>query len=790
MRIMIKGGVWKNSEDEILKAAVMKYGKNQWARISSLLVRKSAKQCKARWYEWLDPSIQKTEWTREEEEKLLHLAKIMPTQWRTIAPIVGRTAAQCLEHYEKLLDQAQKVEEEEAEGGDGIDVAGKTGGEIEAAFDDPRRLRPGEIDPTPETKPARPDPVDMDEDEKEMLSEARARLANTRGKKAKRKAREKQLDEAKRLAHLQKRRELLAAGIRVRTFRKGRKDMDYTKEVPFEKKPAPGFYDTSEEDIRARKERLDTAQVGKLLEKYEGKRRDDVEALERKRDERRRKVFEDKDLPAALAAEEKKQEETPFRRSKLSLPQPRVSDVELEAVVKSGSASSLARAAVGSGSTATKDLITDYTPSPAQTPVARTGTNVESWDEVRSRELANLRAYHGSSSALAGGENTPVVDSDFSGVTPKRKVASTPNPWATPATSSASTPALPPISTSAVTPRSVTRRDGLRINALEMEASEKARFDLLKRELVRGLNALPEAKNDYKVVVDDAAHVPAEEEEKDDGTEMVEDALDTELRAKKEVERKLNELRRRFLSDPARRGLPRPTEDSVKNVVALSRKRGPEDEAVAVELLAVFERDEAVLAALQSQADPADLVENAYTAVGVEAGDDEAQLVRARRMVGKVASKRFRTNGITPDVDEVFDSVHRGFLYAFDEGGHPAPLAVDGGKAAMDIWKGRLKQTKVKLKGTEKQVGKSEKRTSMILGGYEMRRQKLQTELSTEFERLQSAKTELSCFQNLQDLEAAAIPGRLEAARELLDREERREEELQARYQRLAESSG
>lgn len=43
-----------------------------------------------------------------------------------------------------------------------------------------RKLRPGEIDPAPETKPARPDPIDMDEDEKEMLSEARARLANTK----------------------------------------------------------------------------------------------------------------------------------------------------------------------------------------------------------------------------------------------------------------------------------------------------------------------------------------------------------------------------------------------------------------------------------------------------------------------------------------------------------------------------------------------------------------------------------------------------------------------------------
>lgn len=28
----------------------------------------------------------------------------MPTQWRTIGTRIGRTAAQCLEHYEKLLD--------------------------------------------------------------------------------------------------------------------------------------------------------------------------------------------------------------------------------------------------------------------------------------------------------------------------------------------------------------------------------------------------------------------------------------------------------------------------------------------------------------------------------------------------------------------------------------------------------------------------------------------------------------------------------------------------------------
>jgi len=46
-----------------------------------------------------------------------------------------------------------------------------------------------------------------------MLSEACVRLANTQGKKAKRKARERQLEEVRRLAVLQKKQELKQAGI-------------------------------------------------------------------------------------------------------------------------------------------------------------------------------------------------------------------------------------------------------------------------------------------------------------------------------------------------------------------------------------------------------------------------------------------------------------------------------------------------------------------------------------------------------------------------------------------------
>ena len=94
---------------------------------------------------------------KTEDEKLLHLAKVMPTQWQTIAPIAGRTATQGPERYQKLLDEAEAKENE------GLRLAGSLD-DIGPSFDDIRRLRPGEIDPDPETKPARPDPIDMDED--------------------------------------------------------------------------------------------------------------------------------------------------------------------------------------------------------------------------------------------------------------------------------------------------------------------------------------------------------------------------------------------------------------------------------------------------------------------------------------------------------------------------------------------------------------------------------------------------------------------------------------------------
>ena len=299
MRYHVKGGTWKNAEDEILKAAVMKYGLNQWSRVSSLLVRKSAKQCKERWYNWLDPKIKKTPWTKTEDQQLLSLSKMFPSQWKTIAPFIGRTPYQCIQRFQEILDEVQNLD---------IDPN-----------NDPRKLRPGEIDPNPESKPARPDPIDLDEDMKETLNEARARVANTRGKKAKRKIREKQLEEAKRLATLQRKRELKSAGIEVTVSipKRLKKETNYNVDVPFMREVPKGTWDDEGECPLPDRFKADIN-----LQYLEDRSRDIMEEKQRKKDEMKMKSLKLKNLPKAFELINKKYDFREDKRENIELEEP------------------------------------------------------------------------------------------------------------------------------------------------------------------------------------------------------------------------------------------------------------------------------------------------------------------------------------------------------------------------------------------------------------------------------------------------------------------------------------
>ncbi|XP_057773753.1 cell division cycle 5-like protein [Salvia miltiorrhiza] len=787
MRIMIKGGVWKNTEDEILKAAVMKYGKNQWARISSLLVRKSAKQCKARWYEWLDPSIKKTEWTREEDEKLLHLAKLMPTQWRTIAPIVGRTPSQCLERYEKLLDAACAKDENYEPG------------------DDPRKLRPGEIDPNPESKPARPDPVDMDEDEKEMLSEARARLANTRGKKAKRKAREKQLEEARRLASLQKRRELKAAGINLRHKKRKRRGIDYNAEIPFEKRPPPGFYDAADEDRPAELVKFPTT-----IEELEGERRVDKEARLRKQDIARNKIAERQDAPSAiLQANKLNDPETVRKRARLNLPAPQIPDHELEAIAKMGIASDLlGNEELTEGNAATRALLASYaqTPRHGMTPARTPQRTPAGKQDAIMMEAENQRRLTLSQTPLLGGDNPMLHPSDFSGVTPKKKDIATPNPLLTPSATPGGTGLTPRIGMTptrdvyavGMTPKGTSMRDELHINEdIDLHDSGKLRQSDSKKELIFGLKNLPQPKNDYQIVIQ-----PLAEEDEEPDVKIEEDMSDRIAREKAEEEARQQALLKKR-SKVLQRELPRPPvasldlirslirADEGKSTVVPSTLVEQADELVRKELLSLLEHDN-VKYPLDEKATKdkkkggkRTANENSVSVPIIEEFEedelkeadkfieDEVQYLRAamghenESIDGYVEAHKTCLNDIM-----YFPTRHDGYGLA----------SVANHEEKLASLQNDFENVKKKMDDETKKAQRHEQKIKVLTNGYQMRANKLWAQVEATFKQMDTAGTELECFQALKKQETLSATYRISNLWEEVQKQKDLERTLQKRY--------
>jgi pre-mRNA-splicing factor CDC5/CEF1 len=787
-RVMIKGGVWRNTEDEIMKAAVMKYGKNQWSRIASLLHRKSAKQCKARWFEWLDPSIKKTEWAKEEDEKLLHLAKLMPTQWRTIAPIVGRTAAQCLERYEALLDMAQRKE-------DGGDPA-----------DDPRKLKPGEIDPNPETKPARPDPKDMDEDELEMLSEARARLANTQGKKAKRKAREKQLEEARRLASLQKRRELRAAGIKTKLKYGTRRNriIDYNAEIPFEKRPAIGFYDTGTEHPDPNS--VDFKRL--RMDQVDEKRRDEEEARERKKDKKILKQRKENDIPAELM----NNEEPAKKRSKLVLPSPQISDAEMEQIVKLGRASEAARDSVvdSESARASDTLLQDYAVTPGAA-MRTPRTPLAAQDHIL-QEAQNIMALQNTDTPLKGGINTPLHNEggDFTGVTPAREAIATPNtvlttPYRTKDGQVGLTPGQTPGDNNTTTPV----RDKLAINtedSLEGFEPGTPQSQFQSREnvavLKMGLSSLPAPRNDYEIVV------PEDNEDNiemvDDANTYIEDQSDVDQR-KVEAARLAAEIALAKRSTAVKRSLPRPVD--MNHAVLRPLHSDPPlndlqraEELIKREMILMLHHDclETPTISQQGGADRAKkgergivnesshrtyLDRHPYKEYTKEDMDEAAEMLNKEMEVVKGGMQH---GDLSLDAyTQVWEECLAQVLYLPGQQRYTrANLASK--KDRIESLEKRLEMNRGHMTREAKRAAKTEKKLKILTGGYQSRAAGLIKQLNDQAEQLEQSRLELATFEQLKISETAAIPRRLAMITEDVGKQTEREKELQGTYRDVA----
>ncbi|XP_059649910.1 transcription factor WER-like [Cornus florida] len=106
-----KKGLWSEEEDRILMEYVRVHGKGKWNSVAKMTgLKRGGKSCRLRWMNYLSPTVNRGDFSEQENDLIIRLHNLLGNRWSLIAGRVpGRTDNQVKNHWNTHLSKTLGV---------------------------------------------------------------------------------------------------------------------------------------------------------------------------------------------------------------------------------------------------------------------------------------------------------------------------------------------------------------------------------------------------------------------------------------------------------------------------------------------------------------------------------------------------------------------------------------------------------------------------------------------------------------------------------------------------------